>query len=132
MNPHRHPLSSTPLGDAFPTLAAGETVTIYDDKVSTQRPGPAPADVSVNVSLQLDQAVTFIVKWAPQRDAEDTDLVIVNGTTQTGEVAAANTFFRRNVILSPGRNKIEVLMGTPAPTANYISAERNTFAGLIQ
>lgn len=123
----RKPLSPDKLGDAFPTTTAGGTVLLYDSKTTGQgRPAPAPSDVSVTVAFQLDQPVTYIHQWAPQRDAADSALVIVNGDSQTGEVAAANEFFRRKELLSPGRDVIYVLMGTPAPTANYIAVERNT------
>lgn len=128
----RHPRSPNKLGGAYPTSTAGQSVIVYDDTITGHgRPGPAPSDVSVTVAFQLDQEVTFIVKWAPERDAGDASLVIVNGATQTGEAASANAFFRRNVVLSPGRNQISVLMGTPAPTANYIGVESNTFDGLV-
>jgi hypothetical protein len=128
----RKPLSPNSLGHAFPTTTAGGSVVVFDDTQSGNgSPAPAPSYSHVTVSFKLDQAVTFIVKWAPERDAADSALLIINGSTETGEVAAANVFFSRDVVLRPGRNKIYVLMGTPAPTANFIAAEANTFDGLV-
>lgn len=123
----RHPHSPDKKGGAFPTSTAGQTVVLYDSKTTGQgRPAAAPSDVCIITAFQLDQAVTYIHKWAPERDAADSALVIINGAAQAGEVAAANTFFRRKAVLNPGRDQISVLMGTPAPTANFIAVDKQT------
>ena len=128
----RHPLSPNALGHAFPTTTAAGSVNVFDDgQAANGSPAPAPSYSHVTVSFKLDQDVTFIVKWAPERDAADGALLIVNGAAEAGEAAAANVFFSRDVILRPGRNQISVLMGTPAPTANFIAAEANTYDGLV-
>jgi hypothetical protein len=128
----RKPLSPNSLGRAFPTTTAGGTVVLFDDtQVANGSPAPGPSYSHITVALKLDQPVTFLIKWAPQRDAADSALLIVNGAAEAGEVAAANVFFTRDVILRPGRNHISVLMGTPAPTANFVAVEANTFDGLV-
>lgn len=114
------------------TTTAGASVVIYDSKKQFAVSMPTLESYThVRTSMQLDQATTFLVKWAPERDADDSALVTINGAAQTGETAAANSFFARTVELYPGRIQISVTMGTPAPTANKIAWEFNTFPGLI-
>jgi hypothetical protein len=129
----RHPKSPDKLGGAFPTAGNNEVVILYDDGMSSVgRPAPSPSDSQVRVAMMLDRVVTFIIKWAPQREALDAALGIINGATQTGEATVASTFFARNVILQPGRNQISVVMGATAPTANYIAVETNTSESIVQ
>jgi hypothetical protein len=128
----RKPLSPNALGHAFPTTTAGGSVVVFDDtQASNGSPAPPPSYSHITVSFKLDQPVTFLVKWAPERDAGDSALLVINGTPEIGEDAEANVFFCRDVILRPGRNQISVVMGTPAPTANFIAVEANTFDGLV-
>jgi hypothetical protein len=117
--------------------AAGATGTapVHDDNDATGMPHAAfvgPKACWVTVSLKLDAAVTLIHKWAPDPNATDSALLIINGTTEAGEVAAANAFFQRSLRLQPGRNKIYVLNNGAAPTANKIAAEYNDYPGIIQ
>lgn len=130
----RHPLSPTSAGRAFPTSTAGQTVLIFDDGTAAQgNPAPAPSYSHVVVAFMLDQPVTFVVKWAPNRDAADGELAIINGSDSppAGVLVAANTYYTPEVTLEPGRNQISVVMGTPAPTANFIAAEANTYDGAL-
>lgn len=119
---------------ATPAGATG-TVDIHDDSDSTGMPHAAsvgPKACWITVSFKLDQAVTLIHKWAPDPKAADSALLIINGLTETGEVAAANAFFQRSIRFQPGRNKIYVLNNGAAPTANKIAAEYNDYPGVIQ
>jgi len=114
------------------TSTAGQTVIIYDSKKQFAASMPTLESFThVRMSMLLDQATTFVVKWAPERDADDSALAIINGASQTGDTAAAGAFFARTVELYPGRIQISVVMGGTAPTANKIAWELNTFPGLI-
>lgn len=118
--------------EAKATGTAGVDVLIWQDTNGTAPPRNVPSCSysSIKVSFRLDQAVTFIHKWGPTPDTADGDLVIINGPAQAGEAAALSTFFERTTVLSPGRNRFSVLMGTPAPTASKIAYELNDYDGL--
>ena len=85
------------------------------------RPNIGSPYTGLTVAFKFDQAVTFIQKWGPLPTTADSDLVIINGASATGETASANTFFSRLVWLQPGRNRISVLAGGTAPTAAKIA-----------
>jgi hypothetical protein len=118
--------------EAISTGANGADVLIYQDTngVTPPRNVPSTSYSSIKVALRLDQDVTYLHKWGPTPDTVDDDLVIINGPLQAGEVAAASTFFERTTILFPGRNRISVTMGAPAPTASKIAFELNDYDGL--
>nr|WP_294563575.1 hypothetical protein [uncultured Rhodopila sp.] len=129
----RHPILYPVTNAAFPAPGASATVVLFDDSTAkVGRPAPSPSNSHVRVAFLLDQPVTFVVKWAPNTDAPDGALQIINGPTQTGVVVAANTFGGGDVILQPGRNQISVVAGATPPTANFIAVESNSFDGLIQ
>lgn len=117
----------------YATAGANETVVVYDDyqQFASSVAGLSSRS-SVIVRFLLDQAVTFVIKWAPDRDAGDSALGICNGASQTGETVAAGTFFEREVRLGPGRNQVSVVMGATPPTSNRIATEINTFAGVVR
>lgn len=128
----RHPITYPGTGGAFPTPGTGATVVLFDDSCAKRgRPAPAPGQSHVRVAFLLDQDVTFVVKWAPNADAGDSALSIINGGTMTGESAAKGVFFRRTVPLNPGRNQISVVAGATPPTANFIAVETNSFGGVL-
>ena len=120
---------------SFPSPGLNGTKIVWDDTRAAQgRPFAPPSDSHVRVAFLFDQVVTFIVKWAPDQDAPDSALKVVNGpvvgSVHTGVATVANTFFSGDVILQPGRNQISIV-ATTAPTATGIAVERVGFDGLI-
>ena len=124
MSAFRHPLPvvSTPARTVEAVLYQDSKGGSVDDNL-VSRPNLPPAYPGVTVAFKLDQAVTFIHKWGPSPTTADADLVIINGTSATGETAAANAFFSRLCWLQPGRNRISILAGGTAPTAASVAVE---------
>jgi|WetSurMetagenome_2_1015567.scaffolds.fasta_scaffold181826_2 hypothetical protein len=127
----RKPLSPNALGHAFPTTTAGGSVILFDDgQAGNGSPAPAPSYSHVVMACLLDEDVTLLIQWAPDRNAADAALVTINGSG-SGETIAGDAFYSKRIPLWPGRNKISVLMGTTAPTSSLIAAEVNTFDGAL-
>lgn len=129
MEKHRHPRAPVL------TTTAGATVNLYQDSDGTTAPSDpnlAPSYVWCVISGKLDQEVTLVHRWGATLTTADESLVIINGPTQAGETLAADTWFERAIRLMPGRNKIDLVLGTPAPTAAYVAVELNSYPGLVQ
>ena len=111
------------------TPGAGATVTLFDDGIAGLAvPQSAPSFVWLTVAMDLDKDVTIKHLWAPRREAGDADLTVQNNDG-SGDLVGAR--YVHNFRLRPGRNKFTVTAGTPAPTANYIALEGNTFDGSL-
>ena len=125
MHPYRHP--QTPVDSP----SSGLEKVIYQDStglgpnvtLAPPRPNIPSYVTGVYVAFKFDQAVTFVQKWGPSPQTLDADLVIINGSSATGETAVANTFFSRLVMLQPGRNRLSIVAGATGPTATTVAFE---------
>lgn len=111
----------------FTTPTAGNSVVLHDDKEMRKTASHQNA-IWVTVVANLDQNCTIYHKWAPDIEAADGDLVVMNGT---GSGDTAGLRFVEKYRRLPGRNVIVLTAGTPAPTATKIAVEYNTFDGAL-
>jgi hypothetical protein len=137
----RHPRDpvATPSVNNSGSVAApttGSNVVLYQDSDGTTAPPSmnlASPYTHVTVGMKLDQDVTLVHQWGPTVLTPNASLVIINGTAGAGEtVAATAAYFQRSIRLQPGRNRISLVNGATAPTANHVAIELNSFAGIIQ
>lgn len=107
------------------TPTAGQEVVLWQDSDGTTLTGGRPELygkwTELDVACWVDQPVTLVHKWGPTLTTTDANLKIINGATFTGETIAASTFFSRTLQHHPGRNRISIVAGTPAPTATKIA-----------
>ena len=100
-------------------------VTLYDDR-QLSLPAGLPSTAWIIVAANLDQTCTVYHEWAPDRDAADAALVIMNGNG-TGD--SASTRFVQKYRRLPGRNRISIVATGSAPTATKVAVEEDTFDG---
>ena len=120
--------------------SATTEVLIYQDcDGTTVEPSPNSGGRYswVTLGMRLDQDVTLIHRWGPTKMTADADLVIINGTTGTGETMDHTLAYEaRNIKFLPGRNKISVKTSGTPPTvngkSNVVAYELNSYPGLIQ
>ena len=109
-----------------PTAAA--EVVLFQDSDGVSLTGGRPelygSWTELDVALLVDQNVTLIHKWGPTLTTADADMEIINGATYTGETVTKDIFFERTLQHHPGRNRISIVAGTPAPTATKIACCR--------
>lgn len=129
MDQTRHPVAH------ILTPAAGQPVTLYQDSDGTTVIGDTALRASysgVRVAFYLDQAVTLTLLWGPTLDTPDASLVTI-----ATETATASNWHGYIIALQPGRNKVVLTAGTPAPTTgSKIAVEKSDWpnfalAGLI-
>ncbi len=97
------------------------TVVLYDTgAVQGNVNGGTARDMRrVRLVIFMDQAATFLIKWAAPGSA---NLRTLNGPANAGEPISASVGFERDVLLLPGRMQLSVVTGT-APTVFEVGME---------
>lgn len=111
---HQQPPIASPGNSAEVVLYQDSTGTLPTKTFDTSY-------TEFDVAMKLDRDVTLIHKWGPTVDTIDSNLVIINGASSTGETVTGGAFFNKTMQLFPGRNRISVVAGGTAPTAAMIA-----------
>lgn len=102
-------------------------VVLYEDQ-KIGLPAPIPSTAWIIVAANLDQTCTVYHEWAPDRDADDSALVIMNAN---GVGDSAGLRFSEKYRRLPGRNRVSIVAPGTAPTATKLAVEEETFDGAI-